>query len=112
MADDFERRYGLRPWLLESFVDVSTYDGACYKAANWKKVGQTKGRGRNGGPKEGKSVKDIYLYPLVEDLPDRVGVQRPTVSALEAHGGLDALGWAEQEFGGCDWGTRDAPGAW
>jgi hypothetical protein len=104
VADDFERRYGLRPWLLESFVDVSTYDGGCYKAANWKKVGQTKGRGRNGGPKEGKSVKDIYLYALVEDLPDRVGVQRPTVSALEAHSGLDAPGWAEQEFGGCDLG--------
>jgi len=30
---DFERRYGLRPWLLESFVDGSHYDGACYKAA-------------------------------------------------------------------------------
>ena len=48
VARDFERRYGLEPWLLESFVDGSQYDGACYKAANWVCVGQTKGRGRNG----------------------------------------------------------------
>ena len=27
VAEDFERRYGLRPWLLESFVDGSRYDG-------------------------------------------------------------------------------------
>ena len=104
VAGDFERRYGLRPWLLESFVDVSAYDGGCYKAANWKKVGQTKGRGRNGGRNEGKSRKDIYLYPLVDDFPARVGVQRPAVNALEAHHGLDAPGWAEQEFGDCELG--------
>ena len=46
VAEDFERRYGVRPWLLESFVDSTTYDGASYKAANWIGVGQTKGRGR------------------------------------------------------------------
>ena len=81
---DFERRYGLRPWLLESFVDPSRYDGGCYQAANWIAVGQTKGRGRNGGRHEGKSLKDIYLYPLVDDLPERVGVERPPVEALAA----------------------------
>lgn len=104
VADDFERCYGLRPWLMESFVDPSAYAGGCYKAANWRKVGQTKGRGRNGGRKEGKSRKDIYLFPLVDDFQHRVGVPRPTVSALEAHQGLDAAGWAEQEFGDCDLG--------
>jgi hypothetical protein len=56
IAGDFARRYGLRPWLLESFVDTSAYAGTCYQAANWHKVGQTKGRGRNGARDAGKSI--------------------------------------------------------
>lgn len=104
VAGDFERGYGLRPWLMESFVDRSRQDGCCYKAANWIPVGQTKGRGRNGRREEGKSIKDIYLYPLVEDVRERVGVQPVPLVALDAASGLDALGWAEQEFGHCELG--------
>jgi Domain of unknown function (DUF4338)/Transposase DNA-binding len=104
VPEDFERRYGVRPWLLESFVDSSRYEGACYKAANWIGVGQTKGRGRNGQRKEGKSIKDIYLYSLVDDLQVRIGVAPPVLEALEAASGLDAQGWANQEFGACDLG--------
>lgn len=104
VPEDFERRYGLRPWLLESFVDGSRYDGGCYKAANWTRVGRTKGRGRNGQRHEGKSLKDIYLYPLVADVPQRMGVEPLPVVALDAASGLDALGWAEQEFGDCELG--------
>jgi hypothetical protein len=104
VAEDFERRYGLRPWLLESFVDGSRYDGGCYKAANWIHVGQTKGRGRNGARDAGKSRKDIYLYPLVEEVRARMGVQRVSVEPLDAASGLDATGWAQQEFGDCELG--------
>jgi hypothetical protein len=101
VAEDFERCYGLRPWLVESFVDGSQYDGGCYKAANWIRVGRTKGRGRNGPHQAGKSRKDIYLYPLVEDVRKRMGVEPQPVIALEPGSGLDAVGWAEQEFGAC-----------
>jgi len=103
---DFERRYGLRPWLLESFVETPTYAGACYQAANWVCVGQTKGRGRNGPRHAGKSLKDIYLYGLVDDLPERLGVERFPWSALNPESGLDAEGWTEQEFGGCQLGDQ------
>jgi hypothetical protein len=106
IAADFERRYGLRPWLLESFVDTSAYAGTCYQAANWHKVGQTKGRGRNGAPDAGKSIKDVYLYPLVDDLHARLGVERFPWEALEPHHGMDGAGWAEQEFGTCELGDR------
>ncbi|MHB1308347.1 MAG: IS4/Tn5 family transposase DNA-binding protein, partial [Limisphaerales bacterium] len=101
---DFQRRYALEPWMLESFVDTADHDGCCYKAANWIQVGQTKGRGRNGSHRAGKSLKDIYLYPLVEDFPGRVGVERPEPIALEPHGGLEGPGWAQQEFGACELG--------
>ena len=106
IAGDFERRYKLRPWLLESFVDPTAYEGTCYQAANWRKVGQTKGRGRNGRRDAGLSRKDIYLYPLVGDLDARLGVERFPAAALESHHGLDGAGWAEQEFGTCALGDK------
>lgn len=106
IAADFERRYGLLPWLLESFVDTSAYAGTCYQAANWHPVGQTKGRGRNGAHGAGKSIKEVYLYPLVDDLHTRLGVERFPWEALEAHEGMDSTGWAEQEFGACELGDR------
>ncbi|WP_281246614.1 Druantia anti-phage system protein DruA [Desulfacinum infernum] len=31
--------------LLETFVEKDRFEGTCYKAANWLKVGLTKGRG-------------------------------------------------------------------
>lgn len=106
VGEDFERRYGLRPWLLESFVETPTYEGSCYKAANWIRVGQTKGRGRNGPNKAGKSIKEVYVYALVKSFQDRVGVKPPTVSALSVESGLDGPGWAEHEFGDCELGDE------
>ena len=106
VGEDFERRYGLRPWLLESFVETPTYEGSCYKAANWIRVGQTKGRGRNGLNHAAKSIKDVYLYALVKGLRDRVGVKPPTVSALSVESGLDGPSWAEHEFGDCELGDK------
>ena len=104
VSRDFERRYGLRPWLLESFVETPTYQGSCYQAANWIRVGQTKGRGRNGPNHAVKSIKDVYLYALVKDFHARVGVKPPTVSPLSAESGLEGAAWAEHEFGGCELG--------
>lgn len=106
VAADFERRYGLRPWLMESFVDPSAYEGTCYKAANWLKVGQTKGRGRNGARDAGKTRKDVYLYALVPDLETRLGVERFPWTALAPHHGLEGDRWAEQEFGACELGDQ------
>jgi len=106
VGGDFERRYGVRPWLLESFVETPTYEGSCYKAANWISVGRTKGRGRNGPHQAGKSIKDIYLYPLVPDFRDRVGVKAAPVEALRVESGLESAGWAGQEFGDCELGDE------
>lgn len=105
VGNDFERRYGLEPWLMESFVDRERYDGACYQAANWICVGQSKGRGRNGGKKAGKSIKDVYLYPLTSNFRARMGVSKiEGIRALAVESGLESEQWAEQEFGGCELG--------
>ena len=50
---------------MESFVERPRFRGTAYAAANWVRVGQTQGRGRNDHEKRGgKPVKDIWLYPL------------------------------------------------
>lgn len=106
IAADFEGRYRLRPWLMESFVDPSAYEGTCYKAANWIHVGQTKGRGRNGANNVAKRRKDVYLYSLVDDVRAQLGVERFPWTALEPHDGLEGDAWARHEFGACELGDK------
>lgn len=101
LPDDFERRYGYRPWLIETFVDKGQHSGACFRAANWALVGATAGRGRQDLDNEhAKSVKDIYLWVVADDFRALLG--------LPAHAGMGPLGlgegldnetWAELEFG-------------
>lgn len=65
---DFRKRYGYKPVLLETFVDVERYTGTCYRAANWMCLGQTAGRGRMDRYHEQLSTpKLIFVYPLVRD---------------------------------------------
>ena len=61
LPEDFEQLYGYRPYLLESFVDSARFAGTCYRAANWMRVGRTKGRGRQDRFRQAKeTVKEIY----------------------------------------------------
>lgn len=61
LADDWEAVYRYRPALLETYVERGRFAGTCYRAANWRHVGNTRGRGRQGS---GASIKDVYLMPL------------------------------------------------
>lgn len=100
---DYERLFGFKPMLIETFVDTEHYRGTCYKASNWLYVGQTKGRGRNDTSNENnKSIKDIYVYPLVKSFREQMGVavsRPPEIKALKATEGQDLENWALQEFG-------------
>ena len=65
LLDDWEKKYNIRPVLLESFVEKKRFTGTCYKAANWRLCGQTKGRGKLGpSGKISVPIKDVWLYPL------------------------------------------------
>jgi len=64
---DWQAKYGHPLDLLETFVERDRFTGACYRAANWIRVGQTKGRTRQDradGTHHQVPPKDIYLYPL------------------------------------------------
>jgi len=105
---DFEKRYGYRPWLLESFVDPQQHQGTCYRAANWLRVGSSCGRGRQDRKMQtSKSRKDIYLYVLDKRFRQYLGVRKPVryppVKVVEA---TDEDSWAANEFGGAPMGDK------
>jgi len=65
---DWQTKYGHPVHALETFVDRSRFKGTCYQAANWLRVGQTRGRTRNDrAHRLHAPIKDVYLYPLVAD---------------------------------------------
>ena len=65
LSEDWNKRYGNKPSLVETYVDPNIRPGTCYKASNWQYIGQTKGRGRNDiNHEKSTSVKDIYIYEL------------------------------------------------
>lgn len=73
LSADWENLTGIKPVMVETFVDKAHYLGTCYKASNWINIGQTKGRGRNDQyNKYEKSIKDIYLYPLDRKYNDKL----------------------------------------
>ncbi len=73
ISTDWMDKYGHPLYCLETFVDRSHYQGTCYRAANWRWVGQSTGRGRNDRHHRLQvPVKDIYLYPLVGDFQHRL----------------------------------------
>jgi len=63
ISRDWQLRYGHPILLLETFVD-RRFQGTCYRAANWRRLGQTTGRTRNGFSQPTAPIKDIYVYPL------------------------------------------------
>lgn len=65
LPDDWEVRYGYRPVLLETFVESQRFHGTSYKAAKWRHLGQTKGRGRLDMEQKTSLPKmTIFVYPL------------------------------------------------
>jgi hypothetical protein len=73
LAADWQRFYAHEIALAETFVDIERFQGTCYKAANWTRIGETKGRGKyDRDNRFAASVKSVYLYPLSRDYRERL----------------------------------------
>jgi hypothetical protein len=71
---DWQVKYGHPVSALETFVDRSRFQGTCYRAANWQRLGATRGRTRNDRAHRIRAaVKDVYLYPLTADFRRELG---------------------------------------
>jgi hypothetical protein len=69
----WQETYGIRPVLLETFVETPRFQGTCYRAANWLHLGQTEGRGKLGpAGKRSVPIKDIWIYPLDRRFRERL----------------------------------------
>jgi len=64
IEQDWYERYCYRPVLLETFVETPRFQGTCYKAANWTRLGETKGRGKLGPHTPTVSRKSVWVRPL------------------------------------------------
>jgi len=78
LSADWQAKYGHPVYLLETFVQADRFKGTAYRAANWVRVGQTKGRTRQDradGTWHQASIKDVYLYPLHRRFRQHLQVQ-------------------------------------
>lgn len=65
VGQDWEERYGVRPVLVETYVDRVRYHGRSLAAANWRRLGQSKSRGRDDRQRQhAQSPKDVWVYEL------------------------------------------------
>jgi Domain of unknown function (DUF4338) len=69
ISADWKRVYSHGIVWLETFVDPARgFTGTCYKAANWRCLGLTTGRGKNDHTrKPNRSLKYVFGYPLAKD---------------------------------------------
>ena len=66
LADDWQTHHNYKPVLVETFVDQTRFKATCYRAANWRHLGETNARAPTKSS-PGKTPKGIYVYPLAKN---------------------------------------------
>ena len=75
LSSDWQRLYGHPIYYLETFIDPQRFRGTCYRAANWKVLGVTTGRGKDDrAHKANRPIKEVLGYPLVKDFRQRLSL--------------------------------------
>jgi hypothetical protein len=73
LSADWQALYAHPIYFIETFIDPQRFRGTCYRAANWKVLGQTTGRGKDDqAHKANRSIKQVLGYPLVKDFRQRL----------------------------------------
>ena len=74
ISEDWQRIYHHPIYLLETFIDPARFGGTCYRAANWRYLGLTTGRGKDGQSRRpNRSLKQLWVYPLRPDFRRLLG---------------------------------------
>lgn len=78
LKTDWKKRYNKDVYFAETFIDPMRFTGACYKAANWKHLGLTKGysKVRGGYIYHGKR-KEVFLYVVEKDFRKALQITSP-----------------------------------
>jgi hypothetical protein len=65
LSRDWQRMYGHPIYFAETFIDPTRFRGTCYRAANWRSLGMTTGRGKaSTSRRPNRSFKEVLGYPL------------------------------------------------
>jgi hypothetical protein len=73
LSADWQHLYAHPIYFVETFIDPQRFAGTCYRAANWKLMGQTTGRGKDDQEhKANRSIKEVLGYPLLKDFRQRL----------------------------------------
>ena len=104
---DYQERYGIEPWLVETFVDSEKYTGGCYRAANWLGLGATAGLGRSGRGGPGTSKKEIYVYERNPHWRREMGLKSKTIASVGLAAGVHNEDWVGAEFGAVQLGHKN-----
>ena len=71
LSHDWEQLYGHPVYFAETFIDPGRFRGTCYRAANWKLLGMTTGRGKDSTSKRpNRSLKEVLGYALTPHFRD------------------------------------------
>ena len=93
VSPDWQAKYGHPLYLLETFVQADRFTATAYRAANWVRVGQTKGRTRQDRPdgtRHQAAIKDVYLYPLHRHFRQHLqGQPTPSHATYDHHDSID-----------------------
>jgi hypothetical protein len=103
LARDWQRRHGYRPLLVETYVDKHR-PGTSYRAAGWKEVGRTSGRGRQDASRTNVGTsKRIFVHPLVAGWQRRLCREPPSKRHVSCDklpkASRDDARWVERELG-------------
>jgi len=65
LSPEWERMYDHPMYFAETFIDPTRFRGTCYRAANWKFLGLTTGRGKNDHTyKPNRPIMEVLGLPL------------------------------------------------
>jgi len=71
---DWPKIYQKIPYLIETFVDIEKYDGTCYRASNWRYIGETSGYGKIGVTYQYHgNCKGVFLYTIKRNFRKLMG---------------------------------------
>jgi len=74
ISGDWQRIYAHPIYFLETFVDPERFRGTCYRAANWRLLGKTTGRGKQSNSYvPNRSIKEVLGYPLSKQFREVLG---------------------------------------
>ena len=108
VARDWPARYAGQPVLVETYVDRERHHGRSLAAANWRRLGQSKGRGRDDRRRQyGQSFKDVWVYELSSKARAHLQATRvELVAPRSVFAPALKAEWAEEEMAGVDLGDR------